>query len=194
MRRITVFENVSADGFFAAPDGSLDWAIPDEAMSAESASNLGETGTAIFGRKTYDMFAAFWPHAEGGGKEPHAGRPLSPPMRAMARWLNAAQKVVFSRTLTDPPWKPVRVVQDVAAIEALKRESGTGIMLFGSGSVVSLLTAAGLIDDYILVVNPVVLGQGRSLFADLKERTRLRLVDAKPFPSGPVRLRYTRGA
>jgi len=157
-----------------------------------------QNDAVMLGRKTYEMFAAFWPRivadAEGKAKGSHGGD-ASAEILALARFLNEAKKIVFSKTLREPTWKNTRVFHELnpATIEALKREPGKDIILFGSGTIVSQLTQLGLIDVYDFVVNPVFLGAGRSLFDAASARSRLRLVEPpKSYPTGTVTLRYTR--
>src|SRR4030095_7389971 len=172
MRQIMMFNRVSADGYFAAPDGNLNWVVPDDELDKAGADASPHADTVLFGRRTYEMFASFWPHVlEDSSTAPdphHAGR-RSPAMIAMAKMLNEAKKVVFSKTLKEATWNNTRVVRefDPKVIEALKKEPGKGIIIFGSGSIVSQLTEHGLIDEYQFIVNPVFLGKGKSLICGL---------------------------
>jgi dihydrofolate reductase len=104
-------------------------------------------------------------------------------------------KYVFSRTLKDVTWKNSRLVHelDPREIEIMKRQPGKGIIIFGSGSVVSQLTQPGLIDEYQFAVCPILLGSGRPLLSGVLKRLRLDLLEAKALPSGDVLLRYARG-
>jgi dihydrofolate reductase len=192
MRRIVAFDRVSADGYFAAEDGGLGWVVPEEELDRGAAENLGGADTILFGRRTYDMFASFWPHAVD--ENPHNAGGHSPEMQAMARWINEAAKLVFSRTRQEVTWKNSRLLGefDPREVEALKRQPGKDIMIFGSGSIVSRLTEHGLIDEYQLIVGPVLLGSGRPLVSGVPATTRLQLLEAKEYPSGNVRLRYAR--
>jgi dihydrofolate reductase len=196
MRRIVMFNRVSAEGYFAAADGGLGWVVPEPELDRAAADNLGGAGTILFGRRTYEMFESFWPHAaddSGTAADPHApGR--SPEMRAMAEWINNATKLVFSRTRKDVTWRNSRLLPelDPGEIEALKSGPGGDIMIFGSGSIVSQLTEHGLIDEYQLVISPLLLGSGRPLVSGVPKSLKLELVEAKAFPSGNVRLRYAR--
>ena len=198
-RRIVVFDRVSADGYFTSGDGNLDWVVPDAELDRATSSNLSGEGTLLFGRRTYEMFASFWPHAldgAGSAANPHDAGDRSAAMRAFAVWLNAATKYVFSTTLADASWQNshLRRALDPAEISALKRGPGGDILVFGSGTLVSQLTAHGLVDEYELVVTPLLLGSGRPLVADVPTRTRLELREARAFPSGNVMLRYARPA
>ena len=199
MRRIIVFDRVSADGYFASADGMLDWVVPDPEIDRATSSGLSSDGTILFGRRTYEMFASFWPRAldDAGPANPHdRADTSSAAMRAFAVWLNAATKYVFSTTLGEASWRNshLRRALDPAEIAALKRQPGDDILVFGSGTLVGQLTAHGLVDEYQLVVAPLLLGRGRSLGADVPTRSRLELREARAFPSGNVMLRYARSA
>lgn len=189
-RRIVMFNRVTADGYFAAPDGNLDWVVPEAELDRAAADNLEDADTLLFGRRTYEMFESFWPHA--ADEDPHGPGRHSPEIRAMAAWINASTKLVLSRTRTEVPWRDSRLLPalDPREIEALKRQPGKDIMIFGSGSVVSQLTEHGLIDEYRFVVSPAFLGSGQPLVAGLTRRVRLELLEARAYPSGNVVLRY----
>ena len=196
MRRIVVFDRVSADGYFSTPDGALDWTVPDAELEKSAAGNLSGTGTMLFGRRTYEMFESFWPQVVSESPtspDPHTAGRRSPELRAMGVWINEANKLVFSRTRKEVTWKNSRLLGefDPRSIEAVKREPGGDIMVFGSGSIVSLLTEHHLVDEYQFVVNPILLGGGRSLVSGMAASLRLDLQEARTFPSGNVMLRYT---
>ena len=197
MRRIVTFNHVSADGYFAAPDGNLNWVVSDDDVAAAGVQDMSECDTILFGRRTYEMFEAFWPHALDGSDtaaDPHHPERRSATIRDIAVWINEARKIVFSRTLTDVRWHnaELRPTLDVRAVEAMKREPGKNMMLFGSGSVVSQLTQHGLIDEYQFVVSPTLLGSGRTLLDGVTRSTPLELAETRRFGSGSVMLRYIR--
>jgi dihydrofolate reductase len=196
MRRIVTFNRVTADGYFADADGGLGWVVPEEELDREAAGNLGGGDTILFGRRTYEMFESFWPHAlddSPTSADPHSER-RSPEIRAMAEWINEAAKLVFSRTRQDVTWRNSRLYHelDPREIEALKSGPGKDIMIFGSGTIVSQLTQHGLIDEYQFVVSPVLIGSGRQLLSGAPTSLKLDLVEAKEYPSGNVKLRYAR--
>jgi dihydrofolate reductase len=194
-RKIVVFDRFSADGYFSATDGALDWAVPDADLDKGAAGKLGDSDTMLFGRRTYDMFESFWPHVlkdPATAPDPHNPGRHTPEMRSLAEWINAAKKIVFSTTRGEVSWTNSELRRDIVPreIEALKAQPGKTIMLFGSGSVVSRLSELGLIDEYQLVVCPVLLGGGRSLVSGMAGRVSLELLEARPFPSGNVMLRF----
>ena len=195
-RRIVMFNHVSADGYFAAPDGSRDWIVQEEAVHKAAIEGMPETDTMLFGRRTYDEFESFWPHALDDSKtlpNPHAKGQRSEAMRAMAVWINDTMKIVFSKTRKNVTWKNSKLapVLDPRAIADLKQQPGKDLIIFGSGTIVTQLTQHRLIDNYHFVVSPVLLGRGRSLFGELPKTVQLRLQDSKSFPSGVTLLRYS---
>ena len=195
MRRIMAFNRVTADGYFTSPDGKLDWVVPEPQIDKEAGEGMSGQGAILFGRRTYEMFQAFWPHAledPGTAPDPHMPGRRSPEIRAMAVWINEAAKIVFSKTLEDVTWKNSRLLRafDPREIEAMKKQPGPDMIIFGSGSIASQLTEHGLIDEYRFVVGPVLLGSGRPLISGVPRSWRLDLLEAKTYPSGNVMLRY----
>jgi dihydrofolate reductase len=197
IRRIVMFNRVTIEGSFAGADGNLDWVVPDEELdrSASEAIHRSDTDTILFGRRTYEQFEAFWPHAlddASTGPNPHDSGGRSPEMRAMAVMLNEATKLVFSRTLKEVTWKNSHVLHefDAREIEAMKTQPGKDMIVFGSGSIVSQLTQHGLIDEYRFVVSPILLGSGRPLLSGVSKSMKLNLLEAREFRSGNVLLRY----
>jgi dihydrofolate reductase len=181
MRKIMVFENVTLDGFMAGPNGELDWAIQDEEVTQYSKEGQGSTDMFLFGRVTYDMMASFWPTPAGKSANP-----------VFAEVLNNSSKIVFSSTLEKADWQNTEVVKELTKDELLKlkQQPGKNMMIFGSGTIVNQLTNLGLIDEYQLMVNPVILGKGKPLFKDIKDRMNMKLVKTKTFNNGIVLLQY----
>jgi dihydrofolate reductase len=197
MRRIVVFDRVTADGYFAGPDGNLGWVVPDQEIDKAGAKEIPEFDTILFGRRTYQQFEGFWPHAlddSATAPDPHGDGRRTREIRDMAAWINEATKLVFSRTLWDVKWRNSRLVHefDPREIQALKRQPGKNIIVFGSGSIVSQLTEHGLIDEYQFVVTPIILGGGRQLLNGVSKSLKLDLLEAKGHQSGNVVLRYAR--
>jgi dihydrofolate reductase len=194
-RKLVAFDRISADGYFSTPDGALDWTVPDDDLDKNAAGQLGGSDAMLFGRRTYDMFESFWPKvlsAAATAPDPHTPGRHTPEMRALAEWINATKKIVFSTTKREVTWANSEVRSEIVPreIEALKSQPGKTIMLFGSGSVVSRLTELGLIDEYQFVLCPVLLGGGRPLVSAMSRRQRLELLEARPFTSGNVMLRF----
>jgi dihydrofolate reductase len=187
MRRLAVFNSITLDGYFAGPNGDIRWAhggAPDPEFDAWVAGNASGGGQLLFGRITYDMMAAHWPTA--------AARRDTP---AVAEGMNASPKVVFSRTMAKASWSNTTVVKGdiAAAVRRMKAEAGPDMTILGSGSIVKQLAEAGLIDDYQLLVHPVVLGAGRTMFDGLTGPLTLARTDARAFPGGKVVLCYQLG-
>jgi dihydrofolate reductase len=194
-RRIVMFNRVSADGYFAAPDGNLDWVVQEPELDKAAAEGLTGVDTMLFGRRTYEMFESFWPRAVDDSPtspDPHGPGRRTKEIRAMAVWINEATKVVFSRTRKEVTWRNSRLVHefDPHEIEAMRQQPGGDIIIFGSGSIVSQLTQHGLIDEYQFVVCSILLGNGRPALSGVPTTSKLDLLEARSFPSGNVRLRY----
>lgn len=186
MRRIVVFNNVTVDGFFAGPHGEIDWFKADRDPEYDEFSRAqSKTGGAlIFGRTTYQMMESYWPTPEAMESNPE-----------MAEVMNNIEKIVFSKTLRAVDerdnWRNVRLLHEIRAedILELKEQNGKDIAILGSGSIVQQLTDLGLIDEYQLVVHPVILGAGKSLLAGV-ETKNLRLMQTRAFKNGIVWLCY----
>jgi dihydrofolate reductase len=183
MRRVSVFNQVSLDGFFAGPSGDIGWThegAPDPEMRAWVDDNASSGSTLVFGRKTYEMMASFWPTPMAAQQMP-----------AVAKGMNESPKIVFSRTLREATWSNTRVERDVDALRELKAGDGKPLVIMGSGSIVAELTRRGLIDAYHLLVFPIVLGSGRSMFEGV-DRVNLTLTQSRTFRNGRMFLAYDR--
>ena len=192
-----MFNRVTADGFFAGADGNLDWVVPDREIDRKAIKSMGQFDTVLFGRRTYELFESFWPHALDSSPtspDPHNNRELSPEMRSMAVFLNEASKIVFSKTMKEAKWSNAQLKRsfDPNEIEELKKGPGKDMLVFGSGSIISQLTVNRLIDEYQFVVSPILIGNGKSMMGGVASRLSLELQDAERFPSGNVMLRYAR--
>jgi dihydrofolate reductase len=181
MRKLTVFNHVSLDGYIADADGDMSWAHKsDPEWNKFAASNAKGGGELVFGRVTYDQMAGWWP-------TPQAMKALP----AVATQMNALPKIVFSRSMTEATWENTQLIKSnpVAAMRRLKKKAGRDLVIFGSGSIVALMTDARLIDAYDLVVNPIVLGSGKPLFDDV-HKLPLKLRKTRSFKNGNVVLSY----
>ncbi len=184
MRKLIVFNHVSLDGYFVDVNGDMSWAKShnnDAEWKAFVAENAKGDGPLLFGRVTYELMASFWPTPIADQHDP-----------VVAERMNSLPKVVFSRTLDKASWNNTKLVKgDMAEeIRKMKKESGDGMAILGSGSIVSQLASEGLIDEYQVVVNPVVLGQGRTMFDGVKEKLNLKLTKTRAFGNGNVFLCY----
>ncbi len=184
MRKLVVFNHLSLDGYFVDSQGDMSWAhaAPQDAeWNAFVTGNAGDGGALVLGRVTYDLMVSFWP-------TPMAAQM----MPAVAERMNNLPKVVFSRTLNKATWNNTTLLKgDIAAeIRRLKETSLHDMTILGSGTIIAQLAQAGLIDEYQFVVNPVVLGQGRTMFAGLPEKLALRLTQSRTFGNGNAFLCY----
>jgi dihydrofolate reductase len=184
MRKLSVFNSISMDGYFTGANGDLSWAYssPQDAEWREFVSgNAGGGGALLFGRVTYDMMASFWPTPAAAQQMP-----------AVAEGMNRASKFVVSRSMTSAAWQHTTVVNGdvVAEVRKLKEQPGDSITILGSGSIVSQLTEARLIDSYQFVVVPVVLGAGRTMFDGVMAKPRLKPAKTRTFGNGNVVLWY----
>ncbi|MRN53916.1 dihydrofolate reductase family protein [Paenibacillus monticola] len=186
MRKIIVFNSMSLDGYYTGPNGEIDWFIHDPEVDKTS-HELMNPDTILFGRATYQMFESYWPHVARNSNAPEGAR-------RMAEELNQMTKVVFSTTLTEVTWENSKLLHDNLAEEVrkLKTDEGADITIFGSGTLVQQLAQEGLIDEYLLLVMPVVVGGGKLLFKDV-QRTKLVLLETKSFKSGVALLHYRIG-
>lgn len=182
MGRLIAFTNVTLDGYFSGPNGDLSWAKrnSDPDYDAFVADNAQSGGTLLLGRITYDMMASYWPTPQAAQNDP-----------ALAESMNRLPKVVFSRTLGRPSWSNTTRLKGDLPTEVRKlKQSGTDLAILGSGSIIAQLMKEGLIDEYQLVVNPVVLGEGKALFEGVGGPLTLSLTNSRRFGNGNVFLSY----
>jgi dihydrofolate reductase len=188
MRKIVSFVHVSLDGFVASTDegmASLGWISITEDLFDYVEQRIGTTDSALYGRVTYQMMESYWPTA---ADQPNATRHDI----EHSRWYKQATKIVLSRTMQGKNLPNTKIISSDLAdeITKLKQGAGSDILMFGSPTATHALMAENLIDEYWLFVNPILLGQGVPLFKGIKNRTTLRLVTSKVFPSGVVCLQY----
>jgi dihydrofolate reductase len=181
MTKLRVFESVSIDGYFTDKDNKIDWAHAGQGDDPEFtewvSANASKGGALLFGRKTYQEMAAFWPTPEAAHQMP-----------VVANGMNTARKYVVTNTIK-PTWQnSQRLDGDLgAAVQQLKAASGTDITLLGSGDIATQLGELGLVDEYQFVIIPIALGSGRTLFSNT---CNLRLLDQRAFPCGNVVVTY----
>jgi len=188
MRKVIVFNLVSVDGFFAGPNGEIDWHRVDDEFNRFAVEQMQTFGTILFGRTTYKLFESFWP---GALRDPKTSKEDL----EIARNIDDIEKIVFSKTLDKVEWRNSRLFSEinVEEVEKLKQQSGRDMVIFGSGTIVQAMTNLGLIDEYRLMVNPVVLGKGKQLFKDIKDKLDLKLLETRTFGNGNVLLYYQPG-
>ena len=194
MRKIIVALQVSVDGFIEGPNGELDWAMEeDEETWKDIFEMLESVDTCILGRVMYPDYEQYWLAilANPTGILPLSGKTATKNEIAYARWADKIPHVVLSKTLDKVAWKTTRIVRDLEEIRKMKQQPGKDMYVIGGATLVSSLMNLGLIDQLRLMVNPLILGGGKALFKDVKERHTLKLVRAKPLKSGKVGLTYS---
>lgn len=197
-RRVIASTFVTLDGYMVGLDEDISWVIEgfDPEMQADIAEDMSGMGAFLLGRVTYEIFVAYWPTAvpyeAGDALDPAAGKEDPRIIRA----LNDSPKLVFSKTLAGSDWSNTRVVGEGLEDEVreLKRQPGRAVNIQGSASVVQALARADLIDEYHLYMHPVLLGDGKPLFAGGHDRQDLELTHVKPYANGVVAMNYERKA
>lgn len=188
MRKIIVFNLISLDGYFAGEDGNIDWHQVDDEFNKFAIEQTSQFGGIIFGKTTYELFESFWPQALIDPK-------TSDDDRKIAQIINDIWKIVFSKSMQETTWKNSQLYHEIdpEEIKKWKQYEGKDIVIFGSGTIVQQFTNLGLIDEYRLLVNPLILGRGKSLFANVKDMHALKLVNTKQFTNGNILLTYQPG-
>ncbi len=181
MRKLFVFNMVTLDGFFEGPNHDISWHNVDEEFNQFAIAQLDEIGALLFGRITYQLMSSYWPTEMAKQDDP-----------VVAEKMNNIPKVVVSTTLEQADWSNSRLIRErvVDQIAQLKEQPGKALAIFGSSDLMVSLIPDGLIDEFRIMVNPVVLGSGRGLFQGLQDKLRLRLAGEQTFNSGNVLLRY----
>ena len=181
MRKVILFNMITLDGFFAGPNGDIDWHGVDDEFNEFAITQLDAVDVLLFGRVTYELMASYWPTADALINDP-----------IIAKQMNHLPKIVFSRTLEKADWQNTRLVKGNIAeeISKLKQQPGKDLIIFGSADLSATLTNLDLIDEYRVMVNPVVLGSGKPLFQGIQNTLHLKLVNTRTFASGNVLLYY----
>lgn len=185
MRKIISFMHISLDGFVAGPNGEMNWIKVDEEIFDHVGKRIGESDTALYGRVTYEMMENYWPSA---GDKPNASKHDI----EHSSWYKKAHKVVLSKTMKDSALSNTTIIGDDLSerINEIKQQAGPDILLFGSPTATHSLIQQNLIDGYWLFVNPIILGQGIPLFADIKDKIKLQLLNIRQFSCGVTALDY----
>ncbi len=185
MRRIISFAHISLDGFVAGPNGEMDWININDEIFEHVEQRIGQTDTALYGRKTYEMMEYYWPTA---ADQPTATRHD----RVHSEWYSKAKKIVLSGSMKGIVRPNTTIISDSFAeyIDGIRRQPGTEILLFGSPSATHTLMQHDLIDGYWLFVNPVVLGTGIPLFNGSQAAAKLDLISTRQFACGVTELNF----
>jgi dihydrofolate reductase len=187
MRKLIVFNHMSLDGYFTGENGDFRWAHSgndDPEYAAFVAGNANGGGQLLFGRITYDLMAGYWPTPMADQHDP-----------VVAKAMNNMQKVVFSRNMDKALWNNTKLVRTdiVSEIRKMKNEPGPGMVIMGSGRIISQLAPEQVIDEYQIMVNPVALGKGRTMFEGMDKMLSLKLTSSRTFNNGKVFLCFEPG-
>jgi dihydrofolate reductase len=181
MRKITAFNFITLNGCYKGPKGDISWHRHGAEENQYAAEGLKFGSTLLFGRVTYEMMASYWPTPIAIKNDP-----------IVAEGMNNADKIVFSRTLKKAEWNNTKLVKDNIAeeIKKMKQMPGKDMTLLGSGSILTQFAEQSLIDEYQIMVDPVVIGDGTPIFKDIRHKLDLKLTMTRTFKSGVVLLCY----
>jgi dihydrofolate reductase len=181
MRKLISFMVITADGFTEGPEGEFDWPNVDEGFNEFAVSQIHDLGALLFGRVTYEGMASYWPTPQALEDDP-----------VVTDLMNRVPKYVFSHTLSSADWANTTLVSGEAgpAVAKLKEEDGYDLAVLGSAKLTASLIEQGLVDELRVMVNPVLLGGGVSLYSAITQRISLTLLRTTVFPSGNVLLVY----
>ena len=186
MRKIISFMHISLDGIVSGPNGELNWARVDQELFHYVGNRIKKGNTALYGRKTYQMMESYWPTA---GKKPNATQHDI----EHSEWYNNVHKVVLSKTLQGSDKANTTIISKnvVEQINEIKSQKGEDVLVFGSPTATHSLIEQNLIDGFWLFVNPIILGQGVSLYKNIKDKITLRLLPTtRQFSNGVTELNY----
>jgi len=193
MRKVILSMQMTLDGFSTGPNDEMDYLPPftNETMwkdlHEEMWRNLEAADTFILGRRTYQIWEKYWPAAASNPQSTESDKRFS-------RFADETQKIVISNTLDRVEWKNTRLIKDNIAeeIQKVKQQPGKNLIVAGGATVAQTFASLGLIDEYLIVVHPVILGKGKLLLKDLNVRQNLKLIGTRTFNSGAVELIYSR--
>ncbi len=181
MRKLNVFNFITLNGFFKGPNHDINWHRHGGEENKFSDDALQSEGILLFGRRTYEMMYSFWPTEMAAEQFPET-----------ARGMNRSQKIVFSSTMKKAEWNNTKVIGGniIEEMTRLKKKKGNDMTILGSGSIVSLFAETNLIDEFQIMIDPVVIGNGTPIFKGIKQKLDLKLTEIKSFKSGVVLLSY----
>jgi dihydrofolate reductase len=185
MKKLIVSNWLSLDGYISGPKGELDWILGDGQLAQYETALMEEADTTIFGRTTYEQLSGYWSAVPNNPQAMDWEKPY-------AKMINAAHHIAVSRNIAKAQWGKSTIWRDIdpKSVEALKAGPGKSILMFGSASIVQQLSKLGLVDEYQLLVHPLLLGGGTRLFDGIEARTKLQRVSAEPFDSGITKLTF----
>jgi dihydrofolate reductase len=182
VKKLTVFNFITLNGYFEGPQkGDISWHRHGTEENQYAAENLKSGNTLLFGRVTYEMMANYWPTPVAIKNDP-----------IVAEGMNNADKIVFSRTLKKAEWNNTRLIKDniVEEIKKMKQMPGKDMTLLGSGTILTQFAEQGLIDEYQIMLDPVILGYGTPIFKNIQHKLDLTLTMTRTLKSGVVLLCY----
>jgi dihydrofolate reductase len=182
MRKLFVFNFVTLDGYFEGPNRDISWHNVDAEFNEYAIEMLNSVDTLIFGRVTYELMAKYWPTPDAINNDP-----------IVAEKMNTLSKIVFSnKKLNNVEWNNSRLFKNIIEeeIKNMKQQCRKNMVVLGSGSIISEFTQRHLIDEYRIMINPVVLGNGKPLFKGIKDKLHLKLTKTRTFSNGNVLLYY----
>jgi len=181
MRKVIFFNLTSLDGYFEGPDRDINWHNADEEFNEFAIQQTGEFGALLFGRVTYELMVSYWPTEAAKRDDP-----------TIAGLMNRLPKFVFSKTLENVEWENTKLVKDnfVGEVLKLKQQPGNDIAIFGSSDLAVTFIEHNLIDEFRIIVNPIVLGEGKPILQGIKTQLKLKLLKTRTFKSGNVLLYY----
>ncbi len=177
MRKVVFFMLTTLDGFFEGPNGEINWHNVDAEFNEFAIEQLNSVDVLLFGRVTYELMAGYWPTESARKNDP-----------VVAEKMNQMPKIVFSKTTSSVEWQNSRLVKDnfVEEITKLKEQPGRDLIIFGSSDLAVTFIQHDLIDEFRIMLNPVVLGDGKPLFKGIQNKLSLKLIKARVFNSGNV--------
>jgi dihydrofolate reductase len=185
MRRLFIFMLTSLNGFFEDERQSIEWHNIDQEFNQFATDQLSKVDVLLFGRRTYEIMAAYWPTQEAAHDDP-----------VIAERMNSLPKLVFSKSLKTAAWQNTRIIHhnEIGEVINLKQSDGQNdrgdIAVFGSSDLGVTLLQAGLLDEIRVLINPIVLGAGKSLFTGLEKQIQLNLTSSRKFDNGNMLLTY----
>jgi len=181
MRKLFLFMMISLDGFFEGPNHEIIWHNVDDEFNDFAISQLNDIDLILFGRKTYELMVNYWPTEDAKKDDP-----------IVAELMNKPSKIVFSKTLKKVGWENTRILRDnaIEVVRQLKERSGKEIAIFGSSDLCVNLMEANLLDELRIMINPIMLGNGKKLFQGMISQLKIKLVKIRSFASGNVLLYY----
>ncbi|MGI8952694.1 MAG: dihydrofolate reductase family protein [Chitinophagaceae bacterium] len=179
MRKLNAFLFLSVNGFFKAANEDISWHRHGGEENEFSIESLKSNNILLFGRVTYEMMVNYWSSPMAKENDP-----------VVAKGINSADKIVFSKTLKKADWNNTKIISDAEEIKNLKQTPGKNMTILGSGTIITQFANQNLIDEYQFMIDPVALGNGTPIFQSIKNKLDLNLTNSRTFKSGVVLLSY----